>query len=278
MMQKQNIGIVTEDICSLPKKIIEDLQIKVVNTKLYFPEWEKFPEKNLYQIMKETKAYPKTSAPSPGDYLRAYKKGLEDFEKVLVITVSSKLSACYNAAFQAKELSEDPSNIFLFDSQQAVATQGLLVMKAAELIKEGKEVKEILKILEELRKEVKLFGFLRTVYWVKKIGRINHWQATAFNALKILGIQPLIGIKKGKIGLTGFSFWTRNPLKVLFYQLRKRGIRVAINYTDNINLAHRLKEKIEKELRAEVLFISLVPPIVGANSGPGTLVIGWHPM
>ena len=51
-------------------------------------------------------------------------------------------------------------------------------------------------------------------------------------------------------------------------------MQVGINYTDNIDLAYKLKEKVEKELGAEVVFISQAPPIIGANSGPGTLIAG----
>lgn len=277
---EQKIGLITDDICSLPEKIIQDFQIEIVKTKLYFPEWEKFPEKNLYQLMAETKAYPKTSAPSPGDYLKAYRKVLENFENVLVVSISSKLSACYNSAFQAKELYDNPSKIFLFDSFQAVAGQGLLMIKAAELMKERKGIKEILKILEDLKKKIKLFGFLKTTYWVEKIGRIGHWQAKAFKALKTLGIQPYMGFKKGEVKLVGFNFWTPDEFEALFNQLKheaKKGkIRIGINYTDNINLAYKLKERIEKELNAEISFISLVPPIVGANSGPGTLIAACY--
>jgi hypothetical protein len=32
----------------------------------------------------------------------------------------------------------------------------------------------------------------------------------------------------------------------------------------------------EKELKSQVLFCSLVPPIVGVNSGPGTLIVGFY--
>jgi hypothetical protein len=35
--------------------MIRDFGIEIVKTKLYFPEWERFPEKNLYQLMVETK-------------------------------------------------------------------------------------------------------------------------------------------------------------------------------------------------------------------------------
>jgi len=282
MVIDSKIGLVVDNICSLPEKLVNEYQIEIVKTKLYFPEWEKFPEKNLYQVMRETKAGPKTSAPSPGDYLKAYKKTLEKFEKVLVVTLSSKLSATYNSARQAKELMPDPSKIFIFDSLSAATPEGLLTFKAAQLIREGKDIEEILKILEELREKIKFFGFLETTYWVEKIGRMSHWQATAFKILKGFGVQPMLGIKKGKVALTGFNFWTKDTFKALFHQLKHQAkkskkIQVGINYTDNIDLAYKLKEKVEKELEGEVVFISPVPPIVGANSGPGTLIAGCLP-
>lgn len=282
-MNKQKISLIVDDICALPEKIINDYQIEIVKTKLFFPEWEKFPEKNLYQVMKETKAGPKTSAPSPGDYLKAYKKVSENSEKVLVITLTSKLSATYSSARQAKELMPDPSKIEIFDSLAAVTPEGLLALRAAELIREGKDLEEILKTLEDLREKIKFFGFLETTYWVEKIGRMSHFQGIAFKILKRLGVQPMLGLKKGKVGLTGFNFWTKDTLKALFHQLKYQSkkakkIRVGINYTDNIDLAYKLKEKVEKELKAEVLFVSSVPPIIGANSGPGTLIAGCYPI
>jgi DegV family protein with EDD domain len=279
MNNKVKIGLVADDICSLPKKLVSQYQIEIVKTKLSFPEWEKNPERNMYQVMKETKAHPKTSAPSPGDYLKTYKKVLENFDEALVITLSSNLSATYSSARQAKELTPDPSKITIFDSLQASVSEGLLVLKAVKLINEGKNLEEILKVLENCREKVKLIGFLETTYWVEKIGRMSHWQATAFKFLKSFGVQPYIGIKKGKVGLIGFNFWTRDSFKAIFNQLKHEvkkteRVQVGINYTDNIDTAHQLKEKVEKDLKAEVVFISLVPPIVGANSGPGTLLAG----
>ncbi len=278
----KKIGLVVDDVCALPEKIINDFQIEIVKIKLYFPEWDKFPEKNLYQVMKESKAGPKTSAPSPGDYLKVYKKTLEKFEKALVITLSSKLSATYNSARQAKEFMPDPSKIEVFDSLAAATPEGLLTLRAAELIREGKDLEEILRILDNLREKIKFFGFLKKTYWVEKIGRMSSWQAATFKVLKGLGVLPMLGFKKGKVGLTGFNFWTKDIFKAMFYQLRhqakKSKIRVGINYTDNIDLAYQLKEEVEKELAAEVAFISSVPPIIGANSGPGTLIAGCLPI
>jgi DegV family protein with EDD domain len=279
----EKIGLITDDICSLPQELINKYKIELVKTKLFFPEWERCPQKNLYQVMKETEAYPKTSAPSLADFLRAYKKQEERFEKIIVLTLSSQLSsATYNAAYQAKQLMPDPSKFEIFDSGQVVAPQGLMVVKTAEMIKAGKAVSEILKCLENLKGRAKLFASLGTIFWVEKSGRITAWQAKAFNFLKKIGIQPIIGTKNGRVGLTGFNFWTRDTLKAIFNQIKYfknkyRKIKVGINYTDNVNLAYKLKEKIQNELKTEVTFTSIAPPIVGANSGPGTLFAGGIP-
>lgn len=276
----EKIAILTEDVCSLPSKIIEELKIEIVKTKLYFPEWEKYPEKNLYQLMKETKAIIKTSSPSPGEYLKAYRKLSSQFDKILVITISSKLSASFNSAFQAKENFENPEKIILFDSYQAVCGEGLLVLKASELIKEGKEIQEILKQLEILKRKIKLLGFLKTTYWAENTGRMKKWQGRLFRFLRSLGIYPYFGIEEGIIRITGFNLWTPDEFEAMFnqlkYQTRKGKIIVGINYTDNFEFALKLKEKIEKELWAQVLFCSMVPPIIGATAGPGTVLAAFY--
>jgi fatty acid-binding protein DegV len=76
---------------------------------------------------------------------------------------------------------------------------GLLVLKAVELIKEGKEINEILRELEVLKRKIQFFAFLKTTYWAEKIGRVKKWQGIVFQILKALGIQPYLGIKNGVV-------------------------------------------------------------------------------
>ncbi len=276
----KKIALISDDICSLPPSIIRKFEIEIVKTKMNFPEWEEWKERNIYQVIKETKKIPKTAAPSPGDFLKAYQKLKDIAQKILVITVSARLSGVFNSAFSARELFEESSKIFLFDSGSAVAGEGLLVLRAAELIKEGREIEEVLKELEILKKKIKFFAFLKTLFWARKTGRVFVWQKFVFDILKIFGVTPYLGIKEGEIKFFGFNTWTYNPLNAIFNQIRreaKKGkIRVGINYTDNIEFALKLKEKIDRELKAEVSFFSSVPPIVGAITGPGTLILACH--
>lgn len=282
---RQRIGIVVDDVCSLPEDFLKKHKIEVVNTKIIFKELEGKDKEEIYDIMRKAKYFPKTSAPSPGQFLKAYKKLLLENDKILVITLSSKLSGTFNSALQAKKLMPDPSLIEVIDSESAVAAQGLLVYKAVNLRKKHNDIDKIKRVFEKTKKEIKLFAFLETTFWVEKIGRITKKRAFGFKFLKALGIMPIIGIKRGEVGIVGFNFWTTKHYKAIFHQLKKekkraekmgKKIIVGINYTDNKNLAIWLKEKVEKNLGGKVVFVSLVPLIVGANAGPGTLIAGCY--
>lgn len=278
---KNRIGVVVDDVCSLPEEFLRKNKIEIVKMRLFFEELKKHPEKDVYQIMKETKAHPKTSAPSPGQFLKSYKKALKTNEKIIVITVSSKLSGAFNIANQAKKFIPNSFRINIVDSFSAVAAEGLLVIKAINLIKKGEDIKKIKNELEIAKTKIKMFAFLKTTYWVEKIGRISKKRAFGFKFLKLFGVMPIIGIKRGEVGLVGFNFWTTKNYKAVFHQLKKEAKRakrqskrliVGINYTDNEDIAFWLKRRVERKLQAKVIFVSMVPLIVGANSGPGTLI------
>lgn len=274
----RNICIITEDICSLAEDQIKEFGIELVRTKLYFPPLEKFPGGNIYHLMKETKEIPKTAAPSPGSYLNAYKKLERLYDKILVITVGKRLSGCYNSALEASNMVGSSSEIYVFDSSQAIAGQGLLILRAIELIKNGKEINEILRILEDEKQKIVLICLLRKISWAEKTGRIKREVVRFFNLLKFFGVHPFLGIKNGRVGFVGFNFWIRNDYEALFREIKKkidpkRGL--GINYTDNREEAVRLKEKIENEIKTKVLFVTPVPIIVGVNTGPGALFVAF---
>lgn len=103
----EKIGIVAEEACDLPQEIINEHQIAIVPIKLDWSDLEKMPGENTFQKVRELekrgiKSFGKTSQPSPNDFLEQYNHQLERFEKVLCITVTSKLSGSHNSAIMAK--------------------------------------------------------------------------------------------------------------------------------------------------------------------------------
>jgi fatty acid-binding protein DegV len=93
----------------------------------------------------------------------------------------------------------------------------------------------------------------------------------------------LVGVKEGAVEQVGFRLGAKNIPDALFKEIearskkiRKQGkkIRVVITHCDNPEDAKKLKQLL-KEIDAEVPFINLTSPVVGAHVGPGSVIAAW---
>ncbi|MBZ9578554.1 DegV family EDD domain-containing protein [Patescibacteria group bacterium] len=287
---KVPIGIVVEDIADLPQKIVEKYHIEEVPAILDWPEVVNLPGENIYQKMREAekrgiKELGKTSQPSPKAYLEVFQKQLRIFEKVLCITVTSKLSGCYNSAYQARTMLDDSSKVYILDSLTATAGQALLVLRAIELIREQREIDGIIQEFKSLIPKIHTYLLFEDPKWVEAIGRISSSQANWIRKMKKIGIRPLMEIKNGIITKGGFSIFAKDISEALFKKIekeskkiRKKGkkIRIVIVHADNSEGAEKLKNILKEKINAEVAFTNLVCTLVGSRLGPGSLVAGWH--
>jgi len=290
-VRKVSIGIVTEgNLADIPQKVLERYQIETVNAIVDWPEGENLPGENIYQKMREAdkrgiKTFPKTTQPSPKSYFDTFKKQLEKLEKVLCMSISSKLSSCYNSACQGKEMlkEEEKARVYILDSLQAAASQALLVLRAIELIQEQREINEVIDEIKKLIPQTHFYVIFEDPKWLEAGGRASKSQTNWVRRMKKINLHPLITIKDGVVTKGGVSF-AKDMAEALFKKIskesqkaRKQGkrIRVIIGQADNPEGAEKLRKRL-KEIKAEVPFISLASPVVCAHAGPGTLIAAWQ--
>jgi len=236
---------------------------------------------------REIKSFGKTSQPSPKDFLAKYLYQIERFDKVLCITLTSRLSGSYNSAVLAKTLlaPEEQGKVFIVDSLNASCGQALVVLKAIDLVSSWKGVEEIAKELEGFVPQVHAFVMFEDPKWLEASGRISHIVANVMRGMAKMGIRLLLTFKKGALVPAGLKTKARDTAGVLFRQLEKdtervrksgKGIRMAITHGDTPEEAQRLKEMAERELEnIEVAFISIINDVVGSVTGPNTLSFAW---
>jgi len=291
-MSKEPISLIIDEGTDLPKEFIEKNQFEPVPFKVDWPDVLNLPGENLYQKIREAerrgiKSFSKTSQPSPKDFLEVFTKQLEKSEKIICITITSKLSGTYNSAIQAKNfLGENQNRVFVFDSLNVSAGEGFQVLKAIDLIKKGeKTAEEIIKELEKMRPKIYLRVIFKDPKWIEASGRISHILANWVRRMQKLGVRPLLGVKKGIVTMVGIKIGAKDIPITLFKELeektrklRKEGkkIKAAIIHTDNPKGVQKLKEMIESNLKeVEIIFTSLVNPVVGSIVGPDALALGW---
>jgi len=291
LVEVNNIGIVVDDVSDLPEKIIKKYQLGCANFIVDWPEGEKLAGDNIYQKMREAdkkgiQKLPKTSQPTQKAFLEAYKKTLEKLpkdSKIISIVLSSKLSGAYNSAYQASQMLGEPSKVYIFDSLQGSAGQALIILRAIELREEGKNFNEIIKELKKTIPKIQLLAVLKDPKWLESGGRISHSQATWIRRMEKLKIRPIIIIKDGKVEKGGIVLRASDLATAIFKKIKKssakdrknnKKIRVVINHCDAQKEAEKLK-KMLKEINAEVSYINLVSPVVGAHIGPSSLIAAW---
>ena len=286
------IGIVTEDTVDLTPELIDRHGIAIVPTVLIWPELAAQAGGNTFQKMRELekmgiKSFGKTSQPSPKDYLDKYRNQLRDFDQVLCITLTSKLSGSYNSAVLARTLltPDEQHRVIVVDSLSASCGQALVVLKAIDLINAGMELDAIARKVEEFVPQVHVFVMFADPKWMETSGRMSRPVATLMRNLAKLGVRPVLAFEKGVLVPSSLKNRAADTALVLFKQLEKdseksmktnKRIRIAITHGDDPKEAYRLKEMAVKHLEnIEVSFVNLINDVVGSVTGPGTLAFAW---
>lgn len=288
----KKIGIVVDAAVDLPQEIIEKHQIVLVPVKLNWPDLENMPGENTFEKMRGLekrgiKTFGKTSQPSPKDFLDAYKKQFESFEKILCITVTSKLSGTYNSAVQGVKFlpADQQKRISIVDSLSASPGEGLLVLKAVDLIAQGKEVEDAKKELEELVPRVNVFVMFENPKYIEASGRISPFVATLLKQAIKLGIRSLLTFKNGLLVPAGMKTGAKDIPTALFKTFQKevrknkqegKDIKMIINHADDLEGANRLKRMVEEKFgNVKIATINIIDDVLGTLTGPDTLIMGW---
>jgi hypothetical protein len=285
---KKPLGLVVGETANLPKLYMKEREIEEVPFFSRFPNGEIIHKREeIFPRMREAlaagKPLPTTSAPSFKDFLEAYEKSLERFENILVITPSSKLSGTYSSARIARSTYKKPqkTHIYVFDSFAVEVGEGLIAMKAQELIEQGKSMEEVVKELESFAPKISLMALLEDVRYIAKGGRF-HLPGPALSLilfLQKLGLRILIKLRDGEVKPAGVFFgkdMAETIFKAAAVAVGKKKVKAAIGHADNFKAAEKLKELAEKNLNAEVVFISGVSAAIGNHSGPGTLIFSFY--
>lgn len=290
---KKNIGLVTDEMGDLPEELVKENEISVVNFKIDFSELAQFPG-NIYQKIRAgenqgLKTLIKTSQPSINDFLKVFKEKLEKFEHVLCMAFSSKVSGAYNSALQAVKFlpAELQSRVYVLDTQQGSASEGLMVLRATQMIKETQlKFEEIIENLKKILPNYKLVAVYDKPKWIEASGRLPNFIPFALNQAEIRSIKPVFTLKDGKLSIVSFKKTFNGLAQTVFEEfekqtaaIRKSGkkIKVAITHADNSNELEKLKALIKNSTgNLELTYTNLICFAIGGHVGPGTILLAWE--
>jgi DegV family protein with EDD domain len=192
------VKIFTDSTADLSEELIAKYQIGVVplyvliKEKSYLDGVELTTEE-LYQQVEKNQTLPKTAAPSMGDFYEAFKPWVSDGYDIVYIGLSSKLSGTLQSALVTAE-EFDEGRVKVIDSLNLSTGIGILVLRAAEMVEEGRGSAEIYEEIRELVPKVRVSFIIDTLKYLHMGGRCSSVQ---FLASSVLKIRPQIIVKDG---------------------------------------------------------------------------------
>jgi len=279
------VAIVTDSLGCLTRELVRLYGIRVVPANLYFEDkvykdWVDITPTEAYELfLKNSEGWTTSPAP-PEDWLETYRELSKQTKSILCITVSSKLSAMYNIAQQAKEQvkAEIPeTTIEVLDSSMAVTAQGFVTLAAARAAEEGKNLAEVVKAAEETRDKVDFIFLLDTVRYIYRTGRIPKIAALAGS---ILNIKPLLTTSSGVVRFIGAvrnkEHGIERMLNIMRDKVGQNPVHVAVTHAYALDEAQRLRERVSAEFNCAELWISEFSPLLGYATGTGTLGLAFY--
>lgn len=267
------IAVVTDSIADFPLEMADRYHVHLIPMYLIADDISYLDKltitaKTFYKLMDSSKHF-SSSQPDKLTIERNLAMLLPHYDQILMITVASRLSGTHNAISQFAKLHP---KIVVFDSKQNSGAQGLVVLKACELVEEGKSITEIVPILEDFTKRTKIYVSIKTLKYMVKMGRIS--KVTGLIG-KLINLKPVISLSIEGAGIIrAKAFSLRGNVKQIMRIIGKGEVeRYAMVHSLAADRAQKLAHIIERKTGKKPLFTELISPIVAMNAGIGAVAI-----
>lgn len=277
-----SIKIICDSNCDLPNEYVEEYDIHMIPMPVYLGEEEFFDRKTItpkeiFDGMKQGKVYT-TSQVNPSGYIDVFRPYADKKQPCIYIAFASTLSSTYNSAVMAKQELEDEYpelDLEIFDSKCVASGLGLVVLKAAQMAKEGKSKEEILKLAKFYTEHMEHIFTVDNLEYLCRGGRISRTSAFIGG---LLSVKPILNVVDGKLVPLEKARGRNKALRRIVEIIKERGEDVqnqiiAIDHADDFEGLNKLKDLIEKETGCSKFLISYIGSAVGAHAGPGSLAV-----
>jgi len=277
--------IITDSCSDLERKYIDEnnipfamLTCRIGNQEYKDDFGTSLPYSKFYDLMRSGEV-PKTSQPNTNDFYEIFREQAEKNVDILYIGVSSGLSGTLSPAHVAENMIQDEFEgveIYIFDTLTASLGEGLMVMKALELKKNGASMMEIVDYLETHVQKLNTYMIVNDLNHLKRGGRIN---TAAVLIGSVLKINPLLSIShEGKVLPIGNMKGRKKAINKLADLITERienpeGQTICISHGDCYEEALELKNLILERISPGDVYISFIGPVIGTYGGPGAMAI-----
>ncbi|MED4204132.1 DegV family protein [Neobacillus mesonae] len=229
----------------------------------------------LFNQLKTLKQPAKTSQPAIGAFQALYEQLEKDYDRIVTVLISGKLSGTVSSSEQAAKLVNIP--VTTFDSHILTYPMSALLKKAMELEAAGESLDSVIHKLEQIRETGETYVLIGSLEQLHRGGRMTGLQ---FFLGSMLNVKPIISFNEGALFVKEKVRSEKKAKdKILDYfrsSCEKNNIKeVYILY--GLHEDHAITWQRELSVQFPELKIIICPlgAVIGVHAGENTIGISW---
>ncbi len=271
------VKIVTDTTSDLTPRIADPLGITVVPLYINFGtesyiDGVTLTTEEFYQKLATGKILPTTAVPGPAAFAQVYDKLSQETDEIVVVSLSSTLSAVHEMESQAIGMMRKKCRIEIIDSKAGCMALGLIAIAAAKAANAGATMDDVVKITRRNIYRSKIYFAFDTLQFLKRSGRVGAVQAFLGSMLKV---NPIMTLEEGEGRPVARPRSRAGAIELLykfatsFANIEEMGIEDATTPAE----ADVLTERISYRFPKERIYRTKVSPVVGTHVGPHVLAV-----
>jgi DegV family protein with EDD domain len=278
------LRIVTDGAADMPPAWEKEYEIPIIPINIIFGEKTYLQAVDLnnegfYKMVDETHKIPKTSQPSPHQFVEFYKQIAKPGDEIISIHVTSKLSGTYASAVAAAQEVKDLFTVYPIDSKGGSAGIGFICREARRMQRAGKSTAEIVSYINRVRERIRIILTLDSLQYAQMSGRVGTLQAALAS---VLNVKPIVLLDNGVLNMTD-RVRTRNAALQRVISMAKeeygsKPIYLAAVQARDPGSGQALLDEAVKHLNCKDTIMTELSIAVAANLGPGTVGLVLFPM
>lgn len=269
------VAVVTDSTADIPADLVARYDIQVVPLTVRF-DGEVFEDRvtitpgEFMRRLARSGSFPVAASPPASRFQQLYGALAADYDAIVSIHLSSRLSATFRSARQARDAIDGRIPIAVIDSRSASMGLGFPVLRAAEVAAGGASLETVVRAAGAAIEATHAIFMVDTLEYLRRGGRVGR-------AAEILGsilrLKPILRLEEGVV--VPFARTRTRPRATagLIELVREfpRIDRLAFLATTEMEDLEQLAESLLDRCPRERMIFSDVSPALAAYLGPGAI-------
>ncbi|HEQ3523773.1 MULTISPECIES: DegV family protein [Bacillus cereus group] len=277
------VKIITDSAADLPVELLQAYDIDLIPLRVYdeaeteYLDGVTLESVTLLQKMREGAVY-RTSLPSLETFQEKFVSYAKEGNPCIYLAFSSELSGTYQSSVVIKEEVKETYadlDLEIIDTKCASLGQGLVVLEAAKMAKDGASKEEILNRVAFLMNHMEHIFTVADLQYLVRGGRLS--KVAGFIG-GLLNIKPILNVEEGKLVPLEKVRGKKKVLSRIVDIMEERGKdlkdqTIGMTHGDDLETAEALKALITERFGCEVFIVNTIGAAIGAHTGPGVITL-----